>query len=226
MNDEVKKKRHRGSNHGMTKTRFYKIWADMKSRCSNRKNKCFHCYGGRGISVCERWMRFESFYEDTYESYVSHGKEFGEMDTTIDRVDNEGNYELRNYRWATMQVQRRNTRRSVFIEAFGKKRTISEWSKITGVPRKTISRRLKRGLTPEECFSKKKYFFYGEKDNSSRHKNIKGAAPEVFLTLDGKTQGMVAWSKELGINYSTLRSRVGRGLSHEECLKVKLPKQS
>ena len=95
--------------HGFTKTRFYRIWADMVNRCTNPNNKRYYQYGGRSISVCDRWRySFENFKEDMYESYLEHAEEYGESDTTIERIDVNGNYELSNCTWKTKAEQNRN----------------------------------------------------------------------------------------------------------------------
>lgn len=101
-NREVVAKRE--TTHGMSKSRVYRIWDAMKSRCENPKNSKYRYYGGRGIKVCKRWSRsFEAFYQD-----------MGEPPTpqySIDRIDNDGDYEPGNCRWATMTEQNRNKRK-------------------------------------------------------------------------------------------------------------------
>lgn len=98
--------RHRETVHGMTYTRVHVIWRGLLARCKNPNNPKYKHYGGRGISVCERWNTFENFYEDM-------GDPSPEL--SIDRINNDGNYEPGNCRWATRSEQRRNQRpRSCF----------------------------------------------------------------------------------------------------------------
>jgi len=92
----------RRKSHGMTTTRQYNIWANMKDRCQNPNNEHYEDYGGRGIKVCERWESFEDFWEDTKKTYSD--------DLSIDRINNDGNYEKDNCRWATVIEQNNNRR--------------------------------------------------------------------------------------------------------------------
>lgn len=113
----------------MSRTQTFRRWAAMLNRCMNQRAACFKNYGGRGIKVCERWMRFENFYADMGDCPPG---------LSLDRIDNDGNYEPANCRWATIVEQARNKRNTVLIAAFGVKRTIEEWSRETGLPWGTI----------------------------------------------------------------------------------------
>lgn len=109
--EAFKQGRYLKTKHGMYKTRIYRIWCNMKDRCSNINNVRYSSYGGRGIKVCKRWKdSFENFKEDMYESYVKHVEDFGEKDTTIERKNVNGNYELTNCTWATLREQTNNQR--------------------------------------------------------------------------------------------------------------------
>ena len=88
--------------HGLCKHPLFNIWNGMVQRTSNPKNPKFLHYGNRGIKACERWLDVNNFIEDMYQSY--------QKGLTIDRKDNNGNYEMYNCRWATKATQQRNTR--------------------------------------------------------------------------------------------------------------------
>jgi hypothetical protein len=87
--------------HGMTRSPTHNTWRGMIDRCTNSKHKAWPHYGGRGITVCERWRSFDNFYEDM--GVRPEGR-------TLDRIDNDGNYEPGNCRWATMAEQKANQR--------------------------------------------------------------------------------------------------------------------
>jgi len=88
--------------------RFYGIWYNMLERCTNPTNKQYKYYGGKGITVCERWLKYEYFEEDMYKAYLWHVNKYGEKDTTLDRIKGNRNYMPNNCRWATWEEQHKN----------------------------------------------------------------------------------------------------------------------
>lgn len=93
--------------HGYCGTSLYNVWCSMKERCCNKQAQRYNDYGGRGIKVCSRWLNsFEAFYED-----VSKLPHFGEKGYSLDRINNDGNYEPSNIRWATAKEQANNKRK-------------------------------------------------------------------------------------------------------------------
>lgn len=94
--------------HGHRHERIYSVWRGIKIRCLNTNSKHYKDYGGRGITVCEEWKdSFQTFYD-----YVSKLAHFGEKGYSIDRINNDGNYEPGNVRWATAKEQANNKRRN------------------------------------------------------------------------------------------------------------------
>lgn len=93
----------RNTSHNMSKSAPYRTWRAMKNRCYNKKHPQYHDYGGRGVAVCDRWLNsFENFYSDMGDKPTSQH--------SIDKIDNNGNYEPKNCRWATATQQVRNQR--------------------------------------------------------------------------------------------------------------------
>lgn len=123
--------------HGKTNTRLFTIWHSMKQRCTLPTSEHYKDYGGRGIKVCDEWKDFESFYE------WAMANDYKE-NLTLDRIDNNGNYEPNNCRWTTRKVQANNTRHNHLITYNGETHTISEWSEIVGIRSDTIAKRINK----------------------------------------------------------------------------------
>jgi hypothetical protein len=137
--------------HGHAKTGKvspeYKSWTMMLSRCNNIKSHNYKDYGGRGISVCDRWEKsFENFLEDMGDRQDG---------MSIDRVDNSLGYFKENCRWATRFEQHRNKRNNRLLEINGVTKCVSEWAEEVGLNNQTIHERLNRGWAPEDAVFKK-----------------------------------------------------------------------
>lgn len=99
--------RKSNTTHGIARSKIHFIWIAMKQRCFNPNNKGFCNYGGRGITVCEEWKNdFQAFYD-----YVSQLPHFGEEGYSLDRINNDGNYEPNNVKWSTKTEQNVNRRK-------------------------------------------------------------------------------------------------------------------
>lgn len=121
--------------HGMSGTRLYSIWRDMKNRCNGLKKRDRKNYFDRGITYCPAWEHFEPFRDWA----LSHGYR---DDLTIDRIDVNGNYTPDNCRWITRAEQNLNTRQNRFITYNGETHTLKEWSIILGINCSTLKSRL------------------------------------------------------------------------------------
>lgn len=133
--------------HGMSGTRLYSIWRDMKNRCNGLKERDKKNYFERGITYCIEWEHFESFRDWALSNgYLEN--------LTLDRINNDGNYEPKNCRWITRAEQNLNTRQNHFITYAGKTYTMKEWADILGIKYATLKSRLDcYGWTIEEAFT-------------------------------------------------------------------------
>lgn len=124
----------------------YNTWADMRKRCYNKNTVNYPAYGGRRITICARWLDdFDAFVEDMGVKPTNK---------TIDRKNNEGNYELTNCRWASKPVQARNTRANRLITYKGREQPITDVAKLAGMKVRTLTTRLRRGWTLEQALSR------------------------------------------------------------------------
>lgn len=136
--------------HGLSKSRFYQCWRDMLDRTHRKQNRAFGNYGGRGITVCNKWNSFQGFKEDMYESYLVHSEIHGEKNTTLDRIDYNGNYHFDNCRWATPKVQSTNKRSNKRFIIDGELLTAKEISEKFSLPYSTIIKRINRGWSGKQ----------------------------------------------------------------------------
>lgn len=117
--------------HGGVHDRLYGIWKNMKRRCISPKDKRYPDYGGKGISVCDDWNVYENFRKWAYENGYDEKAEYGNC--TIDRIDNNGNYEPSNCRWTDRITQANNTSRNHYVELNGQRMTIAEFSRAMNI---------------------------------------------------------------------------------------------
>lgn len=123
-------------------TKEYYAWRNMRRRCKNPKDAAWHNYGGRGISVCERWMHdYDAFFEDM--GPCPDG-------LTLDRINSNLDYSPENCRWADWETQLNNRRCNVWLEHDGKNMTLGQWAKHLGIGTDTLHRRLNVYKMPPE----------------------------------------------------------------------------
>jgi len=123
--------------HGLSTHPLRSVWNHMIQRCYNPNRSCYPRYGGRGITVCERWWQFEGFWKDMRPSY--------KPGLTLERINNEAGYFPANCRWATVREQNRNRRDNRWVKTANGALTIADYADSTGLPRSTVQARLNRG---------------------------------------------------------------------------------
>lgn len=141
--------RQRLFKHGQTDSPMYKEWQSIKRRCYNPNAINYDRYGARGIAVCDEWRDdFQAFYDD-----VSHLPHFEEPGYSLDRINNDGNYEPENVRWASRIEQANNKRNNRRITYMGETHTLAEWSRILNIKYSILHDRLYRyGWSVERAF--------------------------------------------------------------------------
>lgn len=120
----------------------YQSWTAMIQRCRNPNAAGYRNYGGRGITICKRWLSFPDFFADMGAR---------PKDTELDRINNDGNYEPGNCRWATPAIQGSNRRTNRIFTFEGRTQTLSEWAREIGVNVTTLWDRVKRGMPFEQA---------------------------------------------------------------------------
>jgi len=139
--------------HRMTGTRIWRIWVGVTSRCYDTNCESYPGYGGRGITIADRWRGYEGF--------SNFFKDMGHPpsdDYSLDRIDNDGPYSPENCKWSDKYEQARNTRRNRFLTANNQTYCIAQWSEITGLKQGLIAARLRRGWSDEEALAFKKRY--------------------------------------------------------------------
>lgn len=143
----ITRTRHGCAKHGR-RSAAYTAWCSMKKRCENARGAEYQHYGGRGIAVCPLWKTFEAFLADMGEPPSG---------ATLERVDNNGDYERKNCRWATRAEQSNNTRSNVIVICGGRRLTLAQFAQLYRLPYERTQKRMKRG-----------------------HRNFGGVSVEVF----------------------------------------------
>lgn len=190
--------RVRSRTHGMSTRPEYRIWTSMKRRCYDAKAKGFENYGGRGIAVCTRWRTgFAAFFSDVGPR--------PSVQYSLDRINNDGNYEPGNVRWATRTQQSNNTRDNHVLVVDGDAKTLTEWANLVGLKPHAILHRLSRGWDIKAAINT------GQLTNTTRRANR-------YLTLHGHTHCVSEWAHRTGLGSGTILARLRVGWSVERAL--------
>jgi hypothetical protein len=174
--------------HGKRKSRIYDIWAGMIDRCENKNNKFYYRYGGRGIKISEGFREFGTFYAVVGDPPAG---------LSLDRIDNDGNYEEGNVRWATQKEQCRNTSRNKIIEHNGESKSMVEWGDNMGESGSLIFARIKRGWSESDAVSLPK---------------------RGTIEYKGEKMNIRKWAEKTGISEKTISTRIQRGWTTEDAL--------
>jgi len=180
--------------HGMIKSLEYRSWISMKQRCFNLNHKYYSNYGGRGITVCDRWKNsFENFFADMG-SRISH-------DYSLDRIDNNKNYFAENCKWSTRKEQINNRRKDFKNRENAKLITINfvsltayKWEKKMGYKIGTIKTRLNRGWSEYDAV-------------------MTPVETDRLIAIGSKTYTIAQWTDEMGYGRSVIQSRLKLGWS-------------
>ena len=163
--------------HGKKNTRLYNVWQGMKQRCYNPNSIKYKNYGARGITVCDEWKNnFINFYNWAIQNGYDETKTRKEQ--SLDRINNNKNYEPSNCRWVSQKVNCRNRNNNVIIEYNGETKTVAEWSSIFQIKQSTLLARLKKYKNLKDVFSKDNLLKMKHKSNTgefgiSQNKNSK-----------------------------------------------------
>jgi hypothetical protein len=191
-------------NHKQCSTITYNSWKAMKIRCLVETNHNFSHYGGRGIKICEAWLKsFPQFLSDL-------GPRPSKLHT-IERINNDGNYEPGNCKWALSSEQNQNKTTTKWLTFRGETKTVVAWAEILNISRYLIYSRLSRGWTVEDILTVP--IIKGRtgisRGNHRANRN---------LTFKGETKSISEWAKTLGMQMKTLHRRVYTGWSVKRAL--------
>lgn len=125
---------------------LYSVWTGMRGRCNNRNDQDYRHYGERGVRVCGRW--------DSYASFETDMAPRPSLEHSIDRIDNDGDYEPANCRWATQKEQVRNTRRNRSVTIDGATRILAEWCELLNIKMHTVHARMRRGWSVHDSITR------------------------------------------------------------------------
>lgn len=188
----------RATRHGHAsrsgRTAEWLSWHAMRRRCDDARSPAFRDYGGRGITVCERWRSFEAFLADMgRRPSAAH---------SIDRINNDGNYEPGNCRWATQTEQSRNQRSNRMSTHNGQTKCTAEWAEASGIAYSTLKSRLLRGMSIEDAVSL-------SADRNDRRRKY---------TIGSETMTLAQWARKTGVDRDVAATRLCRGWPIERAI--------
>lgn len=185
---------HFNSTHGMSSTSEYRSWLGMKQRCGNKNNHKYYRYGGRGISVCDRW-------KDSFQNFFFDMGPKPDPSFSIDRIENDGDYKPSNCRWASIKDQQNNTSKNHNLTLGEITKTIAQWAENLNMSEDVIFARKKLGWSDEEALTKPRH-----------ERKVKGKG----VTREVRKSGSVRWKAYTYRNNK--RIHIGCFVSEEEAI--------
>lgn len=197
--------------HGGSRTTEYNTWHSMIQRCNNKNSTSFFKYGGKGIFVCESWLKFENFIADMGSS--------PSLKHTLDRIDGTKGYYKENCRWASYAEQNRNTTRNRNYTFSGKTQCLRDWATELGISFNTLVGRFNRGLSVKEAFTgnfeaREKMSFGSSNGSSKLHES------DIQQIFNFSAQGLT--QQQIGDQFGVDRVSIGRILRRKLWKHVKL----
>lgn len=184
--------------HHLSKHKLYRKFMKMIARCENPNNPSYKDYGARGITICKEWREdFMKFYEWSINNGYSE-------DLSIDRIDNDKGYSPDNCRWTTKLRQNNNRRTSRYLEYDGKRMTIADWGRETGIHQSLIGVRINK--------------LHWSVEKALTTPPINRPRKDKKLTLNGEQHTLEEWAEIINIDKKTLQERRDRGWSELEIL--------
>lgn len=183
--------------HGMFGSVEYNIWSKIIQRCTNKSNKSYRDYGGRGISICDRWLSFSHFHED-----MGHRPD---ASYSIGRIDNDGDYTRDNCRWETVYEQSRNKRNTVWVETERGIEVLQDAVAASGISRETVKSRVTRGMSIEDALT-------------IPSRKVARTTRGALIEFNGLNKTASEWATHLGIGLKTLLYRLHAGWPHARAL--------
>lgn len=175
--------------HGQARTRTYRIWTQMKQRCHNENAEAYEYYGGRGITVCKRWL-------DSFAAFFADMGKCPSEEHSIDRKKNHLGYSKENCEWVTRDEQMRNTRMNRNLTFNGKTQCMKDWADEIGVKPHTLLWRI------ENWGEDKALSTVGPRERSLPRQGRR------MLTLGEQTMSLSDWAREVGASKQLLRLRI------------------
>lgn len=182
--------------HGESKSRLYRIWNNMRTRCNKPYSDSYKNYGERGISVCKEWDNTNDGFQNFYKWSMSNG--YSDK-LTIDRIDVNGNYEPSNCRWTTQYTQCRNKRTNHYLMVNGERKIITDVATENGLKTNTLQGRLDRGYSVEMAL-------------------LKEMPKKRLILYDGELLTPKQFSEVTGVNFNTVMTRMTKGYTNAEDL--------